>query len=329
MRRYVGKRLFQKPIAFFLYRGGVDLSLLKKKPRLTIIVIPHSRGPTFSLCLSQLFMPIVFLILLAIAILVAVSFRNYRIAENKLSIMADIELENCVLQENMQQLMLETEELKIELSEMSVLSNEIKLLAESTSICTGKDDENRTFEERQENMKSIAGRGNMFLDRAYDNIYLLQQSIPEESAALVQLKDDLQEYHQRLSCTPSIWPTRGQISSRFGMRCSPFTGRKEMHYGLDIAAPRGTNIYAAADGKVIQAAYRKGLGYSIIIEHGYGFKTLYAHLASFAVNNGDYVQKDQIIGHVGSTGYSTGPHLHYEVHLNGIAVNPEGYLEIK
>lgn len=302
------------------------MRFLKRKRNFTVIVIPHSEDSVFSFRLSLLFLQIFCLVLLGCIVFSMVIYHDYQMAEKKLALMKNIEYENRHLRENMDKLAQETENLKLQLAEMNALSSEIKVLAESTSSQEREETDISTGP--QQNDKIIASRGgNSVIDRAQINISLLQQSIPEKTEELAQLKDDLEEYQRKLACTPSIYPTKGKITSRFGPRKSPFTGRKEIHYGLDIAAPRGTSIYAAADGKVIEASYRRGTGYVIIINHGYNYKTLYAHLSKFKVSKGDVVKKGQVIGYVGSTGYSTGPHLHYEVHIKGVPVNPEEFLE--
>lgn len=126
--------------------------------------------------------------------------------------------------------------------------------------------------------------------------------------------------------TPSIWPTQGWISSRFGYRSSPFTMQREFHKGLDISAPQGTPIYAPAKGKVSFTGRDGGYGLSLTVDHGTGIMTRYAHLHSIAVKNAQKVTRGQLIAYVGNTGRSTGPHLHYEVRLNGVPVNPMRYI---
>jgi len=126
--------------------------------------------------------------------------------------------------------------------------------------------------------------------------------------------------------TPSIWPTQGWISSGFGYRTSPFTMQREFHKGLDISAPQGTPIYAPAKGKVSFSGRDGGYGLSLTVDHGTGIMTRYAHLHSIAVKNGQKVTRGQLIAYVGNTGRSTGPHLHYEVRLNGVPVNPMRYI---
>jgi murein DD-endopeptidase MepM/ murein hydrolase activator NlpD len=128
------------------------------------------------------------------------------------------------------------------------------------------------------------------------------------------------------AATPSIWPVQGWVSSPFGARTSPFTGKREFHKGLDISAPNGTPIYAPAKGNVIFTGRDGGYGLSMMIDHGSGIKTRYAHLHSIAIKRGQKVTRGELIAYVGSTGRSTGPHLHYEVRLNGVPVNPMRYV---
>lgn len=129
-----------------------------------------------------------------------------------------------------------------------------------------------------------------------------------------------------LAATPSIRPLDGWKTSSFGYRRSPFTGRRELHKGLDIAAPKGSPIIAPADGVVTYSA-RKGLmGNMISIKHGYGLLTRYGHISKLLKKKGERVERGEVIALVGSTGRSTGPHLHYEVRLNGVPVNPEKYI---
>lgn len=128
-----------------------------------------------------------------------------------------------------------------------------------------------------------------------------------------------------------IWPTPGysRITSKFGMRRHPILKTNRMHTGMDIAAPMGAKVLAADDGKVIQASYRGANGNMIMVNHGNGIVTAYCHLSAFLVKVGDVVVKGQQIGKVGSTGWSTGPHLHFEVRKNGTAENPLNYVKYK
>ncbi|HDQ40184.1 MAG TPA: M23 family metallopeptidase [Desulfonatronum sp.] len=126
--------------------------------------------------------------------------------------------------------------------------------------------------------------------------------------------------------TPSIWPTEGWVTSEFGYRRSPFTDRREFHKGLDIAGPIGTPVYATAKGLVISSEKDGAYGLTVTIDHGSGIITNYAHLHSIAVKNGQNVSRGELLGYMGNTGRTTGPHLHYEVRLNGIPVDPLRYI---
>jgi len=164
------------------------------------------------------------------------------------------------------------------------------------------------------------------LARMHEELQLLELDISHEEGELKRLGEHLEKQQAQLNFTPSVWPVKGWISSRFGYRVSPFTGRRELHKGLDIVNRNGTPVVATADGRVVYAGYKGGYGKMVIIDHGLGKITKYGHLAKIIVRNGDEVIRGQQIGLLGSSGRSTGPHLHYEVVINGKAVNPMDYL---
>ncbi|HTS71789.1 MAG TPA: M23 family metallopeptidase [Terriglobia bacterium] len=128
------------------------------------------------------------------------------------------------------------------------------------------------------------------------------------------------------SVTPSIWPVQGPITAGFGQRMDPFTGEGVFHSGIDIAAPGGTPVKAAADGILFYSGPDAGYGNEALIDHGFGVTTKYAHLSTLHVVAGQEVRRGQVIGAVGMTGRTTGPHLHYEVIVRGTPVNPARYL---
>jgi len=122
--------------------------------------------------------------------------------------------------------------------------------------------------------------------------------------------------------TPKGWPTKGWLTSYFGMRKSPFTGKRVMHEGLDIAANVGTPVVATADGVVARVKYSPGYGKMVIIDHGYGYRTVFGHNSKILVKAGQHVKRGDVVAKVGNTGRSTGPHLHYELRLNGVPIDP-------
>ncbi len=164
----------------------------------------------------------------------------------------------------------------------------------------------------------------------------LQYSVDELLDGSLDLKDSFSQVldifereKARLQSVPSICPVASQeawISSGFGYRKDPITGERRFHEGCDIVAPRGTPVIAPADGIVSFAGWRDGMGRLVEIEHGYGYSTGYAHNSKLLVRKGDIVKRGDVMAHVGSSGRSTGPHLHYEVRLDGKLVNPYQYL---
>jgi murein DD-endopeptidase MepM/ murein hydrolase activator NlpD len=125
---------------------------------------------------------------------------------------------------------------------------------------------------------------------------------------------------------PSGWPVRGQITGAFGERMDPLSGEGAFHSGIDVSAPSGTRVEAAADGIVFSSGPDAGYGNAVLIDHGYGITTKYGHLSGIYVVVGQEVKRGQMIGTVGTTGKTTGPHLHYEVHVHDTPVNPAKYL---
>lgn len=154
----------------------------------------------------------------------------------------------------------------------------------------------------------------------------LKQAADVETQSLEELLSHLEDQSARLGATPSIAPTHGWVTSGFGYRTSPFTSSREFHRGLDIAGRMRTPVMAPADGEVRVAGQARALGRTVTIVHGYGIETVYGHLAEVLVKPGQKIKRGQQIGLMGNTGRSTGPHLHYQVEVNGKPVNPQNYI---
>ena len=157
------------------------------------------------------------------------------------------------------------------------------------------------------------------IDRALNQSQLREQGV-------LQLWDSLSERQSLLMSTPSIKPTKGWFTSRFGYRLDPFTNHPHMHAGIDMAAPPGTPVFAPADGVVSYVGYESGYGKLVSIDHGYGVVTRFGHNSRIFVEQGQRVRRWDAISAVGTTGRSTGAHLHYEVRIHGIAVDPMNYI---
>lgn len=144
----------------------------------------------------------------------------------------------------------------------------------------------------------------------------------EKQDSFKQFKDVVNEQLDYLETRPDFYPTYGFVSSGFGYRSDPATGAIVMHNGVDIVNNTGTEIYAAGTGYVIYSGYRPSYGYTVMIDHGYGHRTVYAHLSEIYVEEGDSVKKGELIALMGSSGYSTGSHLHFEIRYNDIPFDP-------
>ncbi|HOJ77265.1 MAG TPA: M23 family metallopeptidase [Bacillota bacterium] len=175
----------------------------------------------------------------------------------------------------------------------------------------------------------IGYQDNISLQKINQTFDQLEKYIAEEVKEQEKLASELIKIEKKLEHTPSIWPINSRnITSPFGNRFHPVYRTYRQHTGIDIKASQGTKVYSAADGKVVFSGYRGGYGYTIIIDHGYGYKTLYAHNSKLEVEEGTEIKKGQLIAFSGSTGTSNGPHLHYEVHVDGQPVNPMMFLRL-
>lgn len=190
----------------------------------------------------------------------------------------------------------------------------LQLMASEVSVAFG-------LNKKLESADSIADEGPL--------VPTFQESLEQynflKSATISRLQRTYPRAWQK-NVIPTIWPVNGRLLSRFGERTDPFSGEGAFHKGVDISAPMGTPVHAAADGIVLQAEYGSGWGKSVVIDHGNGMRTLYAHLSRYAVVPGQEIRRGEVLGYSGMTGRATSPHLHFEVRLGGAAVNPYPYL---
>lgn len=164
------------------------------------------------------------------------------------------------------------------------------------------------------------------LKEMHQELTQLKGAASKQEASLQMLIEYFEDKRSLYASTPSTWPVRGWVTSPFGNRMSPFSGILKFHEGLDIAAQTGTPVMAPADGVVVKAGFSTGYGNMVEISHGYGIKTVFAHNSRLNVKAGQRIKRGDIIAYVGDSGSSTGPHLHYEVRMNGLPVNPVKYM---
>lgn len=159
-----------------------------------------------------------------------------------------------------------------------------------------------------------------------NNLASLGREITLQRESYEQIYAKLSQDVDRLRKTPSIPPVnRGYLTSSFGVRPDPWTGKRRMHHGQDFGVLTGTPVYATGDAVVKSRSGKTGYGHTIVLDHGYGIRTMYAHLSKYLVKPGDEVKRGDIIALSGNTGRSTGPHLHYEIRVNNVPVNPRHY----
>lgn len=159
-----------------------------------------------------------------------------------------------------------------------------------------------------------------------DRLESLVEQAAKNERSLAELQRYFEDQRSLLASTPSIWPARGWVTSDFGKRLDPYTAKRVLHQGMDIANRHGAPVIAPADGVVVFAGVEGAYGKVLVLDHGFGIKTRYAHLSEFSVERGAQVKRGQQIASIGNTGRSTGPHLHYEVRVNGISQNPRKFI---
>ncbi|MCL2102893.1 MAG: M23 family metallopeptidase [Syntrophorhabdaceae bacterium] len=167
----------------------------------------------------------------------------------------------------------------------------------------------------------------LYSDSGSFDMKAIREQLDESMQSVAEIRDYIKNQKDIYRATPTGWPVNGKISSRYGYRSHPVFGEPRFHSGLDISVPHGTDVAVTADGIVNFSGRTTGGGFVVIVEHGYGFRTAYAHNSRVLVQVEQRVKRGDIIAQSGSSGVTTGPHLHYEVWLNGQHINPSDYLE--
>jgi murein DD-endopeptidase MepM/ murein hydrolase activator NlpD len=225
------------------------------------------------------------------------------------------------IEEENNRLRLENERQRRQLHNLKNRVEAIEDASRRLSEMSGVPAEGQEQEQQQEEGTSPHGAGGPALDAASVEFLELRAS---------RLEMDLLVYEAALkerARVPSIWPVEGESTDSFGYRGNPFGGGgSEFHPGQDIAAPHGTPVLAPADGRVVEAGWKNGYGQTVVLDHGNGLTTRYGHLSKIEVSSGQELKRGEGLGLVGSTGRSTGPHLHYEVRLGDLPVSPRHYL---
>lgn len=303
------------------------------KEKFTFVIIPHSGKKTRQIKLYKAI--VYFTITLFTFAFIFFIFSTFYLQNEKSFLVEDLHrkkgdiqgLNLIVEQQNMEidELKKTTQIVRNKLSQLYELENKIRDMV-------GLENEGN---DTPVTSRSLAGTTNISVDdlndftdltdsKSIDTITSLIESEKEEYDKLIE---DVEKQLKYLESKPNKWPVIGRITSKFGYRRHPITNRLQFHKGLDIANNSGTKIVAAGKGIVTYSGWNGGYGKMIIIAHGYGYKSVYAHNSKNLVKVGDKVEKGQVIAKVGSTGRSTGPHVHFEIRYNGKQINPIKILE--
>ncbi len=323
------------------------LKYLFEKISITIIPSPRHRVKVISFCRVVPIVTSIIIVttIITLAILYNYYEENYFITASKLANLRNVRAENEQLKKELYVLNQDTQELKENLSRLQEYNKEIKQMIEIDDDAQASNEidfELQTFLSYNQNIMQQGlpvGGGELqlfyqapddIIKRTRETIAMLQEELPSQEEHLNNLETSVKRYNDLQAATPKIWPLgdngNAYVSSNFGWRTDPISGKQEFHDGLDIGIWYNTPVMTTADGSVKFAGWKNGYGYLVIINHGFGFETRYAHLNKIRVNKGEAVKRGQTIALSGNSGKSTGPHLHYEVRINNIPQNPRNYI---
>jgi murein DD-endopeptidase MepM/ murein hydrolase activator NlpD len=284
------------------------------KKHSTIIFVPHARAKFRKLNVShRILYSILTLLTSSLCLSTFFSFQ-YFTSLSQAHELKKLRRENRDLQQANEQFSKSVETLRTQLADVDEKTRKLAIIAGVTTLDQG-------------NRGGVGGaRQSQAVNPHSDDVDKMTFRSRRIENDLSLLESKFLQQAQMLSSTPSIAPVRGIYTDGFGGRSDPFTGEPASHGAVDISSTTGQPVRAPADAVVVKAEWANGYGNVVYLSHGYGFSTRYGHLSGFAVRPGQRVKRGEVIGYVGSTGRSTGPHLHYEVRVNGSPVNPLAYI---
>ena len=314
---------------------------IKEEKEYTIKLIPSQGDDIKSIHLSANTIKYGAISLAAVAMLFVGAF-SYSVystfaARNGASEIQDLREVNSIQQEQLLQLSKKANALQDEMNQLKQLEDDLRRMSGAAPAQDDKGQQQNPDAAGNGSDGTHDGQGGPVVQPDVNNVGMaldvVEQGLAARRQSLLDLQQQLKDRQEKLGTvvaqgmpggtTPVIWPARGDVSSPYGMRWNG----SDFHPGIDIANDMGTPIVATADGVVTTAGWNDGgYGNMVDIDHGNGIMTRYGHAMQVAVSAGQHVRRGQVIAYMGSTGYSTGPHLHYEVRVNGKAVNPAGYL---
>ncbi len=296
--------------------------------KFTILLVPEGTASVKQFRLPKILPVLAIIFLVGLSLIGLGGLREYLSLKAELPRMALLEQENALQAKQLYEMAQRVDAVTADIAKLNEQEKELKTLtgkvgAGEMEKFRGMGGSEAILADPKENLKKADLKLVRAIHQSLDN---LESTIEQRREKYAELEKFLDDQKMLLASTPSIWPTRGWLSSRFGYRASPFNNKKEFHRGIDISARRGAPVISPANGLVVFNGWKRGYGRVIVVKHARGFKTKYAHLKKSLVKKGQYVKKGTKIGLVGNSGRTTGSHLHYEVHLNNAAVNPLRYI---
>ncbi|KYO67233.1 M23 family metallopeptidase [Thermovenabulum gondwanense] len=304
----------------------------KKKDSMTIMIVPHSDKKTLSFFLDSKKISIVkYGVIFSLFLIVLLTFNliryinlikseNYKLLQENENYK---EMEHKIKEYNQQKKQLEDKinEVEKKLSKIEELEGKLNQVLKDSTFKI------QDYGLTQQKTMGLSSRGDINRGELLLILNDLNEKLEEKEKNLINLSEALMEMKERVDSIPGLWPVQGEITSDFGYRKNPFGRGREFHDGVDISAAYGTKIKAAANGVVVFAGYKAGYGYTVIINHNNGIQTMYSHASKILVRKGQKVLKGQDIAAVGSTGRSTGAHLHFSILHNGRFIDPLTYIK--
>ncbi len=299
------------------------MTKVKRKKYITVLIVPDDNTHVFNLKMrsgifwSMLFLWFAGLIFSFYIISKHINYR-YTLEYNKYLTKKNIEFAKEIL--NVRDTVKRTNELDRQLRDLLQLKSK-NAIVKYTGFGGPSLVDTELLEKEVKDDKALISR------KAFElAVKFVDEQATANEKSFQEIVSYITEQRAKLTAVPSGWPVKGWITCGFGSRIDPFSGALSFHEGVDIANDLGTPVKATADSVVSYCGFEPGYGNIVTLNHGNGYTTRYGHLSKYIVKIGQHIKKDQIIGYVGNTGRSTAPHLHYEVRLNGVAVNPVKYL---
>ena len=291
-----------------------------------IIVVSGKANKTINFQIKSVLLAVAFIFVITILIVFTYNVVKFATTEVDQNRIMQLKEENKIIHDELTRIEKEMYSLNSFLDSLELYDEKLRIYASLEPI--GEDVRKMgvggyTKDYGTDKLSSRVSENLVDMSQTLDNLLARAQLQKESFDAILT---HLEEKTYLQNHTPSIIPVQGWLIRGYGYHTDPFTQKVKMHEGLDIAAPIGTPIVAPSDGLVKFTGKRAGFGLVLEIDHGYGFTTIYAHCQRIKVNQGDKVKRGDIIAYVGNTGKSTGPHLHYEVHVSQTPVNPVDYI---